>query len=461
MTVTLTASQTLTAALARMLAAQALPPAAILLDGPVGAGKTHFARAFIRARQGQAAEDVPSPTYTLVQTYDDPMGTEIWHADLYRLTDPAELAELGLEDALDHAICLIEWPDRLAARPPGAILLSLMDHADPDLRRIVLDMPDAARLAARAVFVHDAGWDEARVTPLAGDASARRYFRLEGSGGAVLMDDPSGSVPAFAAMTGWLRDHGFGAPRIMAADPDAGFLLLEDLGDDLVACVLADRPDLAPRIQDRITDLLVALQAAPPPAGLAVLDGPAMGDLAALFTRTYPGADLPDLPALIADLHDCLCAGVAPVLSLRDYHAENLIWRGEDPIGLLDYQDAVLAHPAYDPVSAWQDARRDIDPGVEAAQIRRFLDATGHEDAAFRAAYALIGAQRALRILGVFARLAIRDGKPRYLDFMPRVWGNLQRNLAHPALAPLRAALQDVPSPRDGAIERIRAACRP
>ena len=124
MTTRLTADETLTAALARMLAATLRPGQTILLDGPVGAGKTHFARAFIRARQGDAAEDVPSPTFTLVQTYDDPMGTEIWHADLYRLSDPSELAELGLDEALTDAICLIEWPDRLDRLPGGAITLA-------------------------------------------------------------------------------------------------------------------------------------------------------------------------------------------------------------------------------------------------------------------------------------------------------------------------------------------------
>ena len=454
----LIATETLTAALARMLAAQIAPPATILLDGPVGAGKTHFARAFIRARQGDAAEDVPSPTFTLVQTYDDPMGTQIWHADLYRLTDPSELTELGLDEAMEDAICLIEWPERLDHVPPGAITIAIGADPDPDLRRIDMAFPGADRLAARATFVVAAGHGDARVLPLAGDASARRYFRLPGVG--VLMDDPSGSVGPFLTMTDWLRGRGFGAPRVLAQDADQGFLLLEDLGDDLVARVLADRPDLGPQIHDRITDLLVDLHRQPVPAFVAPLDGPAMGDLAAVFVDYYPGADLPDLATLIADLHDRLCGDLPPAISLRDFHAENLVWRGDAPLGLLDYQDAVAAHPAYDLVSALQDARRDVDPATEQAQIARYLAATGVAEAPFRAAYALIGAQRALRILGVFARLAIRDGKPRYLAFMPRVWAHLQRDLAHPALAPLRAMLAHVPAPDAALRERI-ARCRP
>ncbi|WP_103172007.1 tRNA (adenosine(37)-N6)-threonylcarbamoyltransferase complex ATPase subunit type 1 TsaE [Paracoccus sp. SY] len=464
MTMRLTADQDLTAALARMLAATARPGQTILLDGPVGAGKTHFARAFIRARQGDAAEDVPSPTFTLVQTYDDPLGTEIWHADLYRLTDPSELDELGLEEALADAICLIEWPDRLDRLPGSAITLAIAPHADPDLRDIALIAPDGPRIAARAAFVAGAGWADARVLPLAGDASARRYFRLVGpQGSAVLMDDPSGACAPFVAMTEWLRGHGLGAPAILAQDQAAGLLLVEDLGDDLVARVLERDPAMAPAIYDRITDLLVDLHHHPVPGFVAPLDGPTLAEQVGLFAEWYPQAaganGGEEIAPLIARLHADLAADVPPVLSLRDFHAENLIWRGDAPLGLIDYQDAVACHPAYDLVSALQDARRDVDPGVEAACIARYLAATAMDEARFRAAYALLGAQRNLRILGIFTRLCIRDGKPRYLDFMPRVWGYVRRNLAHPVLAPLADAVAALPAPDAAVIERIRDRC--
>ncbi|WEF24574.1 tRNA (adenosine(37)-N6)-threonylcarbamoyltransferase complex ATPase subunit type 1 TsaE [Paracoccus sp. S3-43] len=464
MTTRLTADQDLTAALARMLAATARPGDTILLDGPVGAGKTHFARAFIRARQGEAAEDVPSPTFTLVQTYDDPLGTEIWHADLYRLTDPSELAELGLDEALTDAICLIEWPDRLEHLPDGAITVAIAAQADPDLRDITLIAPDAARIAARAGFVARAGWGDARVVPLAGDASARRYFRLVGKrGSAVLMDDPSGGCAAFLAMTGWLRGHGFGAPAILAQDPAAGLLLVQDLGDDLVARVLERDPALAPAIYDRIADLLVDLHRHPVPDFVSPLDGPTLADQVGLFAEWYPqaagAAGGQDIAPLIARLHADLAADIPPVLSLRDFHAENLVWRGDAPLGLIDYQDAVTCHPAYDLVSALQDARRDVDPAIEAACVSRYLAATGMDARRFRAAYALLGAQRNLRILGIFTRLCLRDGKPRYLDFMPRVWGYVGRNLAHPALAPLARAVHALPAPDAAVVERIRARC--
>ncbi|WP_374299297.1 tRNA (adenosine(37)-N6)-threonylcarbamoyltransferase complex ATPase subunit type 1 TsaE [Paracoccus sp. (in: a-proteobacteria)] len=464
MTTRLIADEDLTAALARMLAATLRPGQTVLLDGPVGAGKTHFARAFIRARQGEGAEDVPSPTFTLVQTYDDPLGTEIWHADLYRLTDPSELAELGLEEALSDAICLIEWPDRLERLPDGAITVAIGAHANPDLRSITLIAPDAARIAQRAAFVAGAGWGDARMLPLAGDASARRYFRLAGpQGSAVLMDDPSGSCAPFVAMTDWLRGHGFGAPAILARDAAAGLLLVEDLGDDLVARVLERDPAMAPAIYDRITDLLVDLHRHPVPDFVAPLDGPTLAEQVGLFADWYPqaagAAGGKEIAPLIARLHADLAADVPPVLSLRDFHAENLLWRDEAPLGLIDYQDAVACHPAYDLVSALQDARRDVGPGIEAACIARYLAATGLDPDRFRAAYALLGAQRNLRIMGIFTRLCLRDGKDRYLSFMPRVWAYVQRNLAHPALAPLAGAVAALPAPDATVIERIRDRC--
>ena len=465
MTTRLTADETLTAALARMLAATARPGQTILLDGPVGAGKTHFARAFIRARQGDLAEDVPSPTFTLVQTYDDPRGTEIWHADLYRLTDPSELDELGLDEALDSAISLIEWPDRMETLPQDALTISIQPDADPNLRQIALTgWPDLARMAQRARFTVQAGWADAQVLPLAGDASARRYFRLIGAdGNAVLMDDPSGDNARFAAMTHWLRSHDFGAPDLLAQDHEAGFLLVQDLGDDLVARVLEETPDAAPMIYARITDFLVALHRHPVPDFVRPLDGPTMAEQVGLFAEWYPaaaGADPKDaarIGPLIEQLYAELAADLPPVLGLRDFHAENLIWRGAAPLGLIDYQDAVATHPAYDLVSALQDARRDVAAEIETDSIARYLAATGLDQDRFRAAYALMGAQRNLRIMGIFTRLSQRHGKPRYLDFMPRVWAYITRNLAHPALAPLAQIVNALPAPDAAIIERIRS----
>lgn len=456
----------LTACLARVMASALKPGDVIALQGPVGAGKTHFARAFIRARQGAAAEDVPSPTFTLVQTYDDPLGTEIWHADLYRLTDPDELVELGLEEAMRDSIVLVEWPDH--GHPlPDPLTVGLEPHADfPELRRITLAGVESrwghvARLPAVARLIHRAGWAGARLLPLAGDASSRRYFRLlDGTGSAVLMDAAPGTTDGYVALTQWLRHRDFHAPEILAADQHEGLLLLEDLGDDLVARVLEADPALAPRIYDRMTDLLVDLHRHAPPDYVLRLDGPELARQVGLFAEHYPvAAGAPGLGAGIAPavqaLHAECCAGTPAVLGLRDFHAENLIWRGEKPLGILDFQDAVAVHPAYDLVSGLQDARRDVAPDIEAAQIARYIAATGLDEERFRAAYALLGAQRNLRILGIFTRLAQAEGKRRYLAFMPRVWAALQRDLAHPALAPLAAAMQGIPAPSPEVVARI------
>ncbi|SNT74931.1 tRNA (adenosine(37)-N6)-threonylcarbamoyltransferase complex ATPase subunit type 1 TsaE [Paracoccus seriniphilus] len=462
----LIADETTTALLARLLAVTARPGQSILLDGPVGAGKTHFARAFIRARQGDLAEDVPSPTYTLVQTYDDPMGTEIWHADLYRLTDPSELDELGLEEAQDNAICLIEWPDRLEFLPENAWTLAFETLDDPDLRRITLIGDGIERLTEAARFLVAAGRGEAQVRPLAADASARRFFRIRSDqGAAVLMDDPDGSCAPFCSMTDWFRERGFGAPELLYRDVAAGFLLVEDLGDDLVARVLQQRPDMATRIYDGITDFLIALHRHAPPPFVPALDGAMLAEQVGIFAQWYPraaGCDTAQarqIGSVIADLHAELAADQQPVLSLRDFHAENLIWRDDAPLGLIDYQDAVATHPAYDLVSALQDARRDVAPEIESGAIARYLAATGLDSTRFHAAYALLGAQRNLRIMGIFARLCLRDGKARYLDFMPRVWAHLQRDLAHPELAPLARLLDGLPAPDSDTIERIRSQC--
>lgn len=456
----------LTACLARVMAAVLKPGDVLALQGPVGAGKTHFARAFIRARQGDGAEDVPSPTFTLVQTYDDPMGSEIWHADLYRLTHADELAELGLDEAMQGSIVLVEWPDHGTPLPEPLTIGLEPDLDDPDLRQITLSGTEprwgfAARLPLIARLIHRAGWGGARLLPLAGDASSRRYFRLLDQGrSAVLMDAAPGTTDTYAAMTQWLRHRDFHAPEILAADQVEGLLLLEDLGDDLVARVLEADPALAPRIYDRMTDLLVGLHGHAPPDFVLRLDGPELARQVGLFADHYPAAaGTPGLGADVAPaveaLHHQLCEDVAPVLGLRDFHAENLIWMGDKPLGLLDFQDAVAVHPAYDLVSGLQDARREVAPEIEAAQIARYVAATGMDEGRFRAAYALLGAQRHLRILGIFTRLAQDEGKRRYLAFMPRVWAALQRDLAHPALAPLVRALHGIPAPSAEVIERI------
>jgi N-acetylmuramate 1-kinase len=333
-----------------------------------------------------------------------------------------------------------------------------------------------AREAAINAFLAAAGWGAAVRAPLAGDASPRRYERLTlGARRVVLMDaapGPDAEPWPFLAVTAWLRGAGFSAPEVLAADPAAGLILLEDLGDALYARVLADSAADEPALYAAAVDLLAALHALPPPAG-DVRWGPASYDFATYlrearlavdwYLPAATGAPVPadraeTFDALIADLTAPLAA-TASVAVLRDYHAENLIWlparAGHARVGLLDYQDLLVGHPAYDLVSLLEDARRDTSPALRAAMTARYCAATGTDPETLAAAAAILAAQRNLKILGIFARLCRRDGKPGYLRHLPRVWDHLQRDLAHPVLAPLRAWCACLPAPDPATRARI------
>lgn len=318
-------------------------------------------------------------------------------------------------------------------------------------------MPD--RDALIAAFARRAGWGAAVPRPLAGDASNRRYLRLVRDTGetAVLMDAPperGEDVRPFLAIARHLSAAGLSAPAVLAEDVPAGLLLLEDLGDALLARLATD-PGMEAPLYLAAAETLAAVQAARPPEGLVRFTPETMADLARLVFDWYaPGTPDDAAEDIVLRLRDALAlsAPEPSVLSLRDFHAENLLWlpdrAGPARIGLLDFQDAVIAHPAYDLVSLLHDARRDVGEAARAAATRRFLDLTGHEEARFMAAAAALSAQRNLRILGVFARLARRDGRPGYLRLLPRVWRHLRGDLDHPTLAGLReAALRHLPPP--------------
>ena len=316
------------------------------------------------------------------------------------------------------------------------------------------------REAARAAFIAGAGWGEAAATPLAGDASARRYLRLARADGAraVLMDaDPATGedVRPFRRVAAFLRGAGLSAPEVYAADDAAGLLLLEDLGDALVAREAAARPGAEPALYAAAGETLAALQRHAPPADWTVATPERLAQaVAPLFTHYAPGLGPAHRDTTEAALQGALEAlpAAAPVPVLRDFHAENLVWRperaGPARLGLLDFQDAVAGHPAYDLASLTRDARRDVSPEAAEAALAAWLAATGRARAETEAAMALLAVQRNLRILGIFARLA-EGGKPRYLALMPRVWRQLQADLAHPAAAGVARALADLPAPRD------------
>lgn len=332
-----------------------------------------------------------------------------------------------------------------------------------------------SRDALIAGFVAAGPWSGARIAPLAGDASNRRYFRLSHPtrGPAVVMDAPpekGEDTAPFLQVTAILRGLSLSAPEVLDTDPDHGLLLLEDLGDALYARVLeADRAQ-EDALYAAAIDLLAELHAAPGAAnGLPPYDAATYLRESRLVTDWYLPAAGPVAPAVAAEF-DALIRQATGALDprptvcvLRDYHAENLIWlprrAGVARVGLLDYQDALAGHPAYDVVSLLEDARRDTAPELRAAMVARYLRASGADPDAFLHAHAVLGAQRNLKILGIFARLWRRDGKPAYLDLLPRVWGHLTTDLSHPALADLAAWVRThLPPPDPEFRARLRAA---
>ncbi len=322
-------------------------------------------------------------------------------------------------------------------------------------------------------FLASADWATAHAEPLAGDASSRRYVRLvHGSDSAVLMIVPPGpddSIARFLTVTAWLRDRGYSAPAILASDEAAGFVLLEDLGDAVFAREVAADQGAELPLYSAAADFLADLACHPAPAFVRPLGGAALAALLDVIPDWYlpamgtPAGSRTAIPALVATLYGDF-GGSESGIALRDFHAENLIWLPERSrhtrVGLLDYQDAVAAHPAYDLVSLLQDARRDVSPATETAILERYLTRTGQDIRTFGRLYALLGVHRALRILGVFARLAMLDGKPGYLPKMPRVFGYLVRNLAHPDLGALSDTIRaDLPEPTPERLERLRQRC--
>ena len=330
------------------------------------------------------------------------------------------------------------------------------------------------RQTAIRSFLRRAGWQDAARGEISGDASFRRYERLCLNGNsAILMDAPPGKedVRPFLAIARVLRSWGFAAPNVLGEDIDAGLLLLEDLGDDRFSLVIDRDPDLEAPLYAAAVDLLAALHDRPAPRELAISPakpgavwrlapydaGPLFAELH-LFTDWYLPALRPDSDpetwrqmldppwqALIERLD-----APADVLTLRDYHADNLMWRPERAglgrIGLLDFQDALIGHPAYDLVSLLQDSRRDIPDALEAAMIERYLDGCLErgvriDRGAFLRDYRILGAQRSAKVIGIFTRLARRDGKPAYLRHLPRVWRRLEGNLAEGGLSALEGVL--------------------
>ncbi len=474
--------------LAQRLALVLKPGDVIAVSGPLGAGKTSFARLLLM-RLGVAGE-VPSPTFSLVQAYASPRFT-VHHCDFYRL-EPRELAELGLDDVLASSVTIVEWPERAGDWLPADRLDIAMDEtAEPYQRRVELIGqgswgPRLERLKALSDFIDTTPYAGAAAEYLQGDASTRSYARLAlPDRSAILMNAPrqpdgppirdgkpysalvhlAEDVTPFVAVANELRRRGLAAPAIYAFDLDQGFLLIEDLGDRVFGAEIAQRTRMADLYTPAV-DVLVAIAGEPPPPLLEIeahapyrlppYDAEALLTEALLLTDWFwPALHEQPTPegvrAAYADLWRPLLEQAAAsdnTLILRDYHSPNLMWLpgrgGQQQVGILDFQDALLGPAAYDLVSLLQDARLDVPEELEAELLARYCAARSASDRQFSSdqfsvLYATLGAQRNSKILGIFARLAKRDGKRGYLAHIPRVARYLERNLAHPALASLRA----------------------
>mgnify|MGYP000322961798 CR=1 FL=1 len=295
-------------------------------------------------------------------------------------------------------------------------------------------------------FLASAGWDGAEIEPLAGDASFRRYFRIRrGDASAMLMDaPPPNEDPApFLRAAKWLDANGLRAPAILAEDAARGLVLLEDFGEVRVREYLDQWPQDETAVYHGAVDALVELHRLPAGPFLDYSLAEYLREVKLLTEWYCPARGLAvDVPGYVAAweavLADMLPRQRPGVTVLRDYHAENLMLLGSlHTQGLLDFQDALVGHPAYDLVSLLQDARRDVSEELEAEMFDYYVGKTGAGDD-FLADYARLGAQRNAKIVGIFVRLWKRDGKPRYLDYIPRVWAALERDLAHPALGPVK-----------------------
>ena len=461
----------------------------VTLSGDLGVGKTTFARALVRHLADEPELEVPSPTFTLMQLYDAP-AFPVVHADLYRIRSASELAELGWDEAADDALLIVEWAERIGDALP-ADRLDVLLSIDPD-------RPETARAAIVTGFGHfseriahtravesllaAAGFAEARRTHLAGDASTRAYERLIRDDGrtALFMTSPprtdapvlrfgkpyheiarlAGDIRPFLAMDRALRAQGISAPDIFAADAAVGIAVIEDLGAEPF---VEDGGPVAERYLEAVA-LLARLHATPLPAAVPQGDGlyaiPPY-DLDALMVEAElvidwyaPHVARIAIPASGRNAFSGICSrlfgevvGRDATWTLRDFHSPNLIWLGDRQglarVGVIDFQDGVLGHPAYDVAALLQDARVTVPDALELkllgayAQLRASMEPS-FDMAGFVSAYAMLGVQRATKRLGIFARLDKRDRKPQYLAMLPRIEAYLVKGLAHPALAELR-----------------------
>ncbi len=476
---------------AEALALVLRPGDVVTLSGALGAGKTEFARALISSIGGEARREVASPTFSIAQSYETARMT-ITHFDCYRLQSADELEELGMDDALAEGLVLIEWPERIdGLLADDRLDIRIEDGRGHDVRKLALSGQGAwserlERFIALQAFLARAGWQEAHSVLLQGDASPRRYVRLQrGNDSALLMDAPrqpdgppirdglpyskiahlAEDVQAFVAVAESLTEIGLSAPRIIAHDLAHGFLILEDLGNMVYQNSIPAGADQR-MLTRAAVDVLVAVRKAPPPDQLPLPEerlhtlplfdrGTFSIEISLLLDWFWPAVHGDAAPDGLAESFDRIWDPLYVQVQtdeqgwlLRDYHSPNLIWLAErtgiERVGIIDFQDALRGPLAYDLVSLLQDARIDVPATLEDDMLAHYCAVCTADDprfdtVSFQTSYAILGAQRNTKILGIFARLSARDGKHGYLDHIPRVSAYLERNLNHPALGELKA----------------------
>lgn len=307
------------------------------------------------------------------------------------------------------------------------------------------------------------GWLGATREPLAGDASQRKYERLTRADGvtSILMDAPPkhcGSSQPFLTVVRYLQCMGVSVPEIIVADLETGYILMEDFGDALFSQVAGTNRDLEKTLYDAAVALLVKFHETSAPQTFEPYTPVMQADLASLSLQWYgQKAFNNSIPlSLVTDFHWTIRGLISnltnsEIFTHRDFHAENLIWlpnrKGIYRVGILDFQDAMRFHSAYDLVSILQDARRDVAPELQQRCIHNYCQLMGKSEEQLLHDMAVCGAQRNLRIIGIFTRLALRDGKINYLELLPRVWGYLEQNLSHPSLSGLAKIVNKALSP--------------
>ncbi|MEM7620736.1 MAG: tRNA (adenosine(37)-N6)-threonylcarbamoyltransferase complex ATPase subunit type 1 TsaE [Pseudomonadota bacterium] len=478
----------------------------ICLSGDLGSGKTTFARAFLRAMSGQELNtEIPSPSFSLVQAYETQRFV-VSHYDFYRINEPSEVLELGLDDAMNEGVTLIEWPEKASEYlPEDYINIVFHETSDPEKRRLILNgygrwYKKLQRFQNLNTFLQDIGWGEASQSFLQGDASARAYIRLRKTNeiakdgitekvrSAILMDAPSQpdgppikngqsysqiaclaeDMHSFVAVGAYLREQKIYAPEIYACDLEQGFLLIEDLGHDVFGKKIAQGADILPLYRQAVDVLLKLREANPDHKVLSKMCGAYAlpecdacvlnAEIELLLDWYWPAkkaADAEkDIQQNFLNLYNQQFEWLVSqprTLVLRDFHSPNLLWcehcKCGPRVGVIDFQDAIYGHEAYDLVSLLQDARLDVPEDIETELLAYYCTERANMDEfdrpSFMRAYALLGAQRNTKILGIFARLARRDSKPIYLQHIPRIWRYLERNLKHVSLCDLQQWYND------------------